>query len=75
MFLDNSHLRQKYPNDYKIYTERPMLEMSIRLGDSEALQILRNLDWERGKERQRNYSQERKECGKGPERIGVVAGS
>ena len=49
--------------------------MSIRLGDSEALQILRNLDWERGKERQRNYSQERKECGKGPERIGVVAGS
>lgn len=75
MFLDNSHLHQKYQNDYEIYTERPMLVMSIRLGDSEALQILRNLDWKRGEERQRNYSQERKECGKSPERIGVVAGS
>lgn len=52
-----------------------MLEMSIWLEDSEALQILRNLDWKRGKERQRNYSQERKNCGKSPESVGVAPGS
>lgn len=38
-------------------------------------QILRNLDWKRGKERQRNYLQERKNCGKRPERVGVAPGS